>query len=393
MSIKRIHQGHNSISRASCTSAPTEAGFNQSDEVIAAFFNSATVGFALVDTQLRFVALNEALAQMNGVPLKHHLGKQIRQVLGEAAQKIEPVFRQVLTTARATHNVQITALLPTRNQVGRWIESYFPVSDKNGMLTHIGATVVEVASPSAVSDLSPTCEAAAASEKPGVRSGFPLFGGSTPAIADLMSRTSKLQQRSRGEFFCRQGEPSSTLFLLKRGRVKLCGTTHSGKEVLLDWMLPGEVFGFGTLLTHPGQNLWSVVAVDDSEALAWDKAEVMRLAKLSPQIFENALQVSVQWCARLQQRFEQLSDGFVEQRLAHLALYLADRFKHNGFNEIAVSDAEMAEMAGTNLYSVNKVLNRWQRQGYVAKRRRHLLILDRKSLKQLSIATVHHRAD
>jgi len=119
----------------------------------------------------------------------------------------------------------------------------------------------------------------------------------------------------------------------------------------------------------------------------------MRLAKLSPQIFENALQVSVQWCARLQQRFEQLSDGFVEQRLAHLALYLADRFKHNGFNEIAVSDAEMAEMAGTNLYSVNKVLNRWQRQGYVAKRRRHLLILDRKSLKQLSIATVHHRAD
>jgi transcriptional regulator with PAS, ATPase and Fis domain len=204
MSLQRIYQRHNLISSAAGTSAPTEAGFNQSEEVIGAFFNSATVGFALVDTQLRFVALNEALAQMNGVPLKHHLGKQVRQVLGEAAQKIEPVFRRVLTTARAAHNVQITALLPTRNQVGQWLESYFPVSDKNGTLTHVGATVVEVTSPSAVSDWSLTCEAAAKSTKPGMRLGSTLFGGSTPSISDLISRTSKLRRRSRGEFFvCR----------------------------------------------------------------------------------------------------------------------------------------------------------------------------------------------
>jgi CRP/FNR family transcriptional regulator, nitrogen oxide reductase regulator len=175
--------------------------------------------------------------------------------------------------------------------------------------------------------------------------------------------------------------------------VKLCGTTHSEKEVLLDWMLPGEVFGFWTLLTHPSQYLWSVVAVEDSEALAWDKADVIRLAQLAPQMFENALQIAVQWCAKLQQRFELLSDGFGEQRIAHLVLYLADSFKHTGFNEIAVSDAELAEMAGTNMYSVNKVLNRWQRQGYIAKRRKHLLILNRKSLEQLSTTAVHRRAD
>jgi CRP/FNR family transcriptional regulator, nitrogen oxide reductase regulator len=381
----------------------TADAFNEPERFITAFFSYATVGVGIFDTQLRYIAINEALAQMHGVPLKDHLGKELHEILGHAfCEQIQPLFRPVLTNGRAVKNVEVTAFLPTRNLVGRWVGSTFPVFDRAGKLKHIGITVVEPSThPTLVDDdlhgkVSRDPAVAMTStvlvkqpsvlkpSKLGEGLGSTLFDGLPRDTTELILKTATVRRCSPGEFFCVQGEEASTLFLLKRGRVKLCGATRSGREVLLDWMLPGEVFGLGTLVARPTQYLWSVVAVEESEALTWRKADVTRLAQLLPHTFENALQIAERWCAKLQQRFEELSDGVVERRLAHLTLALADRLSNLGPTELSVSDAELAQMAGTNLYSVNKVLNRWQRQGYVQKGRRRLIILDRGKIKRLS---------
>jgi DNA-binding CsgD family transcriptional regulator len=107
-------------------------------------FSSSTVGVAICDRQLRFRAINNALASMNGVPAKAHLGKTIHAVLGKAAAKIEPAYDHVFSTGESLTDLELSAQLPTRKEIGYWRESYFPIMDEVGTVRQVGAIVLEV---------------------------------------------------------------------------------------------------------------------------------------------------------------------------------------------------------------------------------------------------------
>lgn len=379
----------------------TPHAFSEPEQFISALFDSATVGLAIVDTDLRFVAVNQALAEMNGVPLKNHLGQPLRRILGDASLAIEPFFQRVLTKKRVLSNVELKVLLPTRDTMGQWRETFFPIRSRSGRLKYIGAIVQELSVPTAVGPSSPHLGHRAYAEpqvpievanfkrpadpcKPGTQLNAAIFNGLNQDTAQVIWNTAKLRRCAPGDSFCIQGQDATTLFVLRRGLVKLCSVTRSGKETLLDWMVPDDVFGIGALLLPPTQYLWTVVAVEESEALSWTKTDLARLAQLSPRTYQNALQIAMTWCAELQRRFEELSDGFVPQRVANLALHLAQRFKKNGMVELSISDGDLAKMAGTNLYTINKLLRQWQHLGYIQKSRRRIRILDCERLKVLS---------
>lgn len=107
-------------------------------------FSSANVGLGILDDQLRYVALNACLAVIHGVSAESHLGKSLREVVGQLAPVIEPVYKQVLSTGRPVLNLKVEGELPTRMGVGCWIGNYFPVKDSDGNVTQICAIVTEV---------------------------------------------------------------------------------------------------------------------------------------------------------------------------------------------------------------------------------------------------------
>ena len=114
------------------------------DSLLAALFNSSTVGVAICDRQLRFRAINGALASMNGIPAKDHLGETIHAVLGGAAAKIQPAFDHVFATGQPLSNFEVTAKLPARGTIGHWSESYFPIKDRAGEVREVGVVVLEL---------------------------------------------------------------------------------------------------------------------------------------------------------------------------------------------------------------------------------------------------------
>jgi DNA-binding CsgD family transcriptional regulator len=109
-----------------------------------ALFKSSTVGVGICDRQLRFRAVNDALASMNGLPAHAHLGKTIHTVLGSAAEKVQPAFDHVFATGQSLSNFEVRAELPTRKGMGHWSESYFPIKDQTGAVFHVGAVVLEL---------------------------------------------------------------------------------------------------------------------------------------------------------------------------------------------------------------------------------------------------------
>ena len=120
-----------------------DSAFAQAEKLGTEYFSSSAVGVCIVDEGLRFVAINDALAKMNGVSASEHLGKTVREVLGELADPIEPEYRKVLGTGIAA-NFEIRGTMPGRTKAGHWIAHYVPIPDESGRITRVGAVVVEV---------------------------------------------------------------------------------------------------------------------------------------------------------------------------------------------------------------------------------------------------------
>jgi formate hydrogenlyase transcriptional activator len=116
----------------------------ESEQLLATYFSAFKVGFCILDTDFRYLAINQTLAEMNGMPAAAHLGKSVREMLGDFAELIEPQFKRVLETQQPVLNLEISSALPTRTEPGHWIEHYIPIKDATGKVQQIGVVAVEV---------------------------------------------------------------------------------------------------------------------------------------------------------------------------------------------------------------------------------------------------------
>jgi formate hydrogenlyase transcriptional activator len=113
------------------------------EKLLAAYFNSPAVGVCILNAELRILAINDKLAEINGVPAADSLGKTVREVLGDAASPIEPQLQRVFSTGEPVLNFEVSALFPGRGEPGRWIGHHLPIRDVSGTVTRIGVIVVE----------------------------------------------------------------------------------------------------------------------------------------------------------------------------------------------------------------------------------------------------------
>jgi formate hydrogenlyase transcriptional activator len=114
------------------------------EELLQTVSSASGVGLCVLDTELRYVLINNTMAAMNGVPAQAHLGKSVREVLGDFSELVEPQFAGVIGTGQAVLNREISAMLPTRTEPGHWIEHYVPIKDSAGRVTQIGVVAIEI---------------------------------------------------------------------------------------------------------------------------------------------------------------------------------------------------------------------------------------------------------
>ena len=113
-------------------------------EELEKLYNTNPVGLVLHDEELQFVRVNEAMAEINGLPANAHIGKKLREVLPDLANRVEPILHQVLTTGKPIRNLEISGFTPSQPNVQRhWIASYYPVNQLDGGKA-VSAVVVEV---------------------------------------------------------------------------------------------------------------------------------------------------------------------------------------------------------------------------------------------------------
>ncbi|MFF4567937.1 SpoIIE family protein phosphatase [Streptomyces sp. NPDC001435] len=108
-------------------------------------FAQSPIGLALFDRELRYVRVNDALADMNGRPAAAHAGKRIREIVpGIDPSAVEALMRHVLQTGRAVLDRRTgrTAATPEQDRV--WSSSYAPLTGSNGEPLGVIASVIDI---------------------------------------------------------------------------------------------------------------------------------------------------------------------------------------------------------------------------------------------------------
>jgi len=208
---------------------------------------------------------------------------------------------------------------------------------------------------------------------------LPLFAGLAPAALDEILREARsVRQQKDTAVFEQGGEPHS-FFLLLHGHVRAVKTTPRGDQVTVRYVVAGEVFGVAVALGLPAYPA-SAIAVVDSVVLAWPSSAWPRLVALHPALATNTLQTVGSRLQDANTRVVEMATEQVERRIAHALLRLvkqAGRKIETGVEiDFPISRQDVAEMTGTTLHTVSRILSAWEQQGLVESGRQRIVLRD-----------------
>jgi CRP-like cAMP-binding protein len=196
------------------------------------------------------------------------------------------------------------------------------------------------------------------------------------ALAELAA-SSQPRMVEEGGFFFMQGDEARHMYVLTQGRVKLTQVSLDGQQVGMRMVVPPQMFA-GIALLNPKKGYpVSAEAMEDSAALAWDGDDLRRLADQYPTLSFGIMNVMRGYIEEMQSRFRELATERVERRVARALLRLTTQTGtklENGGIEIFLSRQDVAEMSGTTLFSVSRILSEWERQGLIETGRGRLVI-------------------
>ncbi len=112
---------------------------------IEAFFIAAPKGLCMLDTDLRYVRINQRLADINGASREAHIGKTIREMVPDLHPETELRLRQVIETGLPVLDVELTAQAPGKpGEVRTCLEQWCPYKDSRGKVLGLNIEVEDI---------------------------------------------------------------------------------------------------------------------------------------------------------------------------------------------------------------------------------------------------------
>lgn len=177
------------------------------------------------------------------------------------------------------------------------------------------------------------------------------------------------EHRARNDFVFIAGSPGRNVYFLRSGRVKIYQPSASGREVILWFCLPGEIFGLAEVTRGGGRSV-SALACEACELLCVPEDQFRSLVEARPRIALLSMQVLSSRLRLLGEMHANFVSDDVDTRIAKLILRLAARHgvRHGSELHLALSltHQEIADMVGTRRQTVTSCLNNMKRRGMLA---------------------------
>jgi CRP-like cAMP-binding protein len=211
-----------------------------------------------------------------------------------------------------------------------------------------------------------------------------LFAGLEREECLEIAGCAKARSFARDELLFMQGHPARHLILLQAGSVKLTQISVGGNEVILSIKGKGDAVSINSEAQHCVHTC-SARAVERCKALTWEYARLQGLLADYPAIRRNINHILSSQLCELEERFREVATEKAAKRLALLLLRLLTRVgtPHAAGIQISLSREELAQMTGTTLFTISRILSRWADKGAVLPRREAIVIPDITRLEQI----------
>ena len=209
--------------------------------------------------------------------------------------------------------------------------------------------------------------------------GLAVFEGMTAADLDRIIGQARSVRIARDQPVFEQEQEAHSFFLLLDGHVRVMKSTPDGHEVTVRYISPGELMGIASALgrsTYPA----NAIAAVDCVVLAWPSQLWPTFAASFPSFSANTYKMVGGRLQDAHTRVIEMSTAQVEQRVAHALLKL---IKQSGKKtdeglmiDFPLSRQDVAEMTGTTLHTVSRLLSAWEDQGLVKSGRQRGVVVE-----------------
>ncbi|HRX78985.1 MAG TPA: Crp/Fnr family transcriptional regulator [Pirellulaceae bacterium] len=198
-------------------------------------------------------------------------------------------------------------------------------------------------------------------------------------LRDIEAR-SKARTFARGTPIYLPLDDTNAVFLLASGRVKICHLTPDGKQSILAFIEPGELFGELAMLETGGVRNEYAESVEKSTIVLIPGEIMQKTMESNAGLTLGVTKMIGMRRRRIEQRLKNLLFLSNRERLTHLLLELAEQY---GVREsaglrlrIQLSHQDLANVIGSTRETVTVVLGEMQQEGLLSIGRRRIVILD-----------------
>jgi len=194
----------------------------------------------------------------------------------------------------------------------------------------------------------------------------------------LLGKAARRRLR-KGGFVFRIGDPGDAVFVLLSGRIKTYKIAPNGREVILWFGFPGEVFGLVETPHHKGRMV-SVEACEASEVAEIPSAKFREFLAAHPEVSQLLIRIIASRLGMLANRLVYLMADNAEARIAKLLVDLAARYhdpKDGAEHPIGLTHQEIGDITGVQRQTVTRILGKFTERGALSVRYRKISIRDR----------------
>lgn len=207
---------------------------------------------------------------------------------------------------------------------------------------------------------------------------LPLLGGLAPEQLGALARLARIERFRRGAVIFRKGDAGLGLMGVIGGAIQISVVGPDGREIVLNVIRPGEVFGEIALLDGQPRTA-DAIALEDCELLVLDRREFLPFLQRTPEACVKLLEIVSRRLRRTTLLAEEAMLMGLEERLARQLLRLAEEFGRpvdGGVRiDLRISQRQLGAFLGVSRESVNKQLAAWQGLRLVEVRRGQVTLL------------------
>lgn len=207
---------------------------------------------------------------------------------------------------------------------------------------------------------------------------IPLLSDLPPTQADRLCRSARIREYQRDSVLFSQGDKAETIYAVFSGRFRLVQHTLEGQDVAISVFSAGDLIGMGAVIgieEFPG----TCEAADDAAIISIPGTVFAELLEHHAPTAVKVIRLLVNRLHEAHDHIRELSAERVERRLARTVLRLAKKVgvkTEQGIRlDMPLSRQDLAELCGTTLYTVSRILSEWQR-GHIVEIGRESVIIN-----------------